>query len=193
MISETRLNELLVEEITRAKSVGIDLKPINRKVKVANLRSSYGCNQWSKGHKDVINISKYYLDAPEEEIRTVICHEVCHSVRDSKGHDAKWRYAIRKMRDAYEYLNADYHLCEHPYGNNGRKDLPHTDLAYRPREAADPATATHKAYKYKLTCGGCGKEFFYTRMCKVIKLAKSSTPRIFCRNCGCAWFTVDNL
>ncbi len=193
MISEARLNEILLEEINRAKSVGIDLKPINHKIKIANLRSCYGSNHWSEGHKDVINISKYYLEAPEEEIRTVICHEVCHSTRESNGHDVKWRYAIRKMRSAYNYLNADYHLHEHPYGSDGRSKLPHTNLAYRPRKTADPAAVNHKAYKYKLTCGGCGKEYFYTRMCSVIELAKSSSSDIFCPKCKGTWFTVENL
>lgn len=177
-ISVARLSEILVEEINRAQSIGIELNPIKPEIQIENRVGCYGSNN-GVVRLALVYISKYYLHAPEEELRTVICHEVCHSVKGSRGHDGLWREAVRKMRRAYDYLNSDYHLNPHPYSRN-RGAFPHTALSY-PKKAS-------KTYRYEIKCDKCGATFQYSRMCRVVALSSKYTHN----KCG-GHFTAKSL
>lgn len=165
MITNERLNKLLIEEIERIKSLNIELEETIPEVKIINRANFYGINKYKIYTKTErvheIYISKYFLNAPEEEIRTVIAHEVAHSVVGAIGHKSIWQNAVYKLRKSYDYMNADYHLNLHPYSKE-RNSYPHTDL-----ERKSSTTTLTKIYK--LYCSKCGKEFTYKRKCKAIK------------------------
>lgn len=161
MISNSRLNVILSEEISKASSVGLDMYFTYPEVIIGRRKKSYGVCHRSGGFRDGvrcrIEISKYYLSTPnvtEDDIRTVICHEVCHTVKGSAGHDTKWKRAVRKMRRAYSYKDAEYHLSENPYSNHRRGEN-HVGMNY-----------THK---YTLKCTHCGVIVYRDRMCGIVK------------------------
>ena len=158
MVSQKRLNEMLHEEFNRARyEADLDLEDTDYfEVYISNTKSCYGYNVKKYGRHE-IHISSNYLNAPEEEIRTVICHEVCHSVKGSTGHDAVWRRAVKAMRSVYDYMNADYHLNLHPYGDS-RRYAEHTTME-----------SVITDYKYTLICTKCGYEFHYKRLTNAIK------------------------
>lgn len=156
MVTVARLTEMLSEEIVKARVNGLDLIPIYPTVKLKNSKTYYGLNCKSRGGSQIY-ISTYYLNAPEEELRTVICHEVCHSVKGSRGHDVIWRRALMKMRRYYNYACADYHLNPHPYSVD-RGGCEHTPMATTPRQI-----------NYIMVCIGCGNTINRTRMSDFVK------------------------
>ncbi len=169
MITVSRLTEMLSEEIVKAKVNGLDLIPIHPTVKLKNSKTYYGLNCKSRGNSQIY-ISKYYLNAPEEELRSVICHEVCHSVKGSRGHDAIWRRAVMKMRRNYSYACADYHLNPHPYSTD-RSECEHTEMA-------EMASGTRRI-NYVMVCTGCGCTINRTRMSDFVKHPEN----YYCRKC----------
>ena len=121
------LNNILAQEIRRALSIGLELNKIAPECTMINARSVYGCCRIKNGVYRIC-ISKPYVElAPLEEIRTVIAHEIAHAVKGGCGHKGEWQTAVKKLREAYDYAAADYHLTPNPYSKN-RQDYPHTPL-----------------------------------------------------------------
>lgn len=159
MVERTTLNAMLREELERAKKTGLEFRPVSTFILVDNSTSHYGCIHHTRGRSSQIYISKHYLNAPVEEIRTVICHEVCHAVKGSDGHDAMWQKAVRKMRSLYDYVNADYHLNAHPYSRSrGKRE--HTSMERKER-----------VVKYVVICTKCNHTYTRTKRSALIQNA----------------------
>lgn len=173
MTTRARLTEMLCEEITRAESIGLKLNPIKEEIQLCNSSRCYGYNNGVK-RLALIYISKKYLTAPEEELRSVIAHEVCHSVIGSNGHDAIWRNAVHRMKQVYEYAAAEYHLNEHPYSAN-RRNVIHTELKI--------------SYNYACTCANCGYTIYRKKMCKFVQNPSSYR----CGKCNIGKFAVISM
>ncbi len=168
MVSQNELNTLLHEELERAKRVGLELEWTDEWCYQCKGTSRYGYNKTIAHQTHEIYIAKAYLGASLEEIRTVIAHEVAHSVVGSKGHDKKWQDAIELMKSDYNYTNSDYHLNPHPYGNN-RRSSEHT-----------PLKREQTTRKYMVKCEKCGHKISRARLCSLIK-----NPQDFHHiNCG---------
>jgi hypothetical protein len=157
MVTIEELNQLLKEEEDRAVGMGFNLRTILPKVKLSNSLSFYGRCQCSNNVCQIY-ISKHYLNAPIEEIRAVIMHEVLHTIQNSHGHDAVWRNAAIKAQKNYNYLNGEYHLHSHPM-YKGRGLLPHTEL----ENTSKPSSC------YVLECQKCGKKIIRKKACKMTK------------------------
>lgn len=156
MVTNEILNRLLKEEIKKAKDLDLEISDnICSQVKIDKSRTHYGCCKYLKDLQRGIYISKYFLNAPEEEIRTVIMHEVLHTIKNSKGHDYIWCNAASKVLNAYDYMYGEYHLHSHPYSKD-RSNYPHTKLEIG-------------TYKYILKCPKCGQLFQKNKMCKMVK------------------------
>ena len=161
MVTVAELNDMLEEEIIRLMCLGFDVEPTDEVVQINRRKGCYGVNKFHRVGNDyhhTIYISKYYLDAPKEELRTVLAHEAAHSVKGSTGHDRIWIRAVTALKMSYNYVNAEYHLNAHPYSRNRNKQ-DHTDLI-----AADSVT-----YKYVFVCDGCGQTIHYTRKSKFVQ------------------------
>ena len=156
MVTEKRLNEMLAEEIDRAEIGGLEIGEIVPRIAISRKRSAYGTIVKGASGRYVIYISKFFLTAPEEEIRTVICHEVCHAVKGCMAHNEAWARATRVMRKLYHYMNADYHLNPHPY-SRGRATCEHTTI--------------ERAVKYIIVCSNpkCTCKVTRARMCDLVK------------------------
>lgn len=161
MVDNNTLNILLKEEIEKALALGLELDTIDPIVGIDRSHSHYGCCKYLKNepYKYKIYITKFFLHAPIDEIRTVIMHEVLHTIKGSRGHDKIWKNAAIKVRKFYDYLGGDYHLCSTPYSQD-RRNYPHTQI----EEKVDKNTA-----KYQLKCPKCGYIFYKTRMCSMVK------------------------
>lgn len=161
MVDNNTLNLLLQEEIERAISLGFNLGTIDPIIKIDRSHSHYGCCKHLKNskYKYGIYITKYFLHAPIEEIRTVIMHEVLHTIIESRGHDSIWKAATKKVRENYNYVAGDYHLCDTPYASN-RRNFEHTKIKEK---------ENHEKSKYELKCPKCGHIFYRNRMSKIVK------------------------
>ena len=162
MVTIAELNDMLEEEIIRLMVLGFDVEDTDLNVELCRRQTCYGYNKYNNKrdgrYHHTIFISKYYLDAPKEELRTVLAHEAAHSVHGSMGHDTLWIKAVTALKSAYDYVNAEYHLNAHPYSRN-RNNQDHTDLV-----AADTVP-----YKYLFKCEGCGQELKYRRETAFVK------------------------
>ena len=165
MVDNITLNNLLKEERERAISLGLELDTVDSKVSIDRSHSHYACCKYLSGepYKYRIFISRYYLNAPIEEIRTVIMHEVLHTIKGSRGHDALWKNAAIMVRKHYNYVAGDYHLCDKPYSRD-RRNLEHTQLEKAPKQQKNT-----NSYKYELQCVKCGYIFKYKRLSKVVR------------------------
>lgn len=150
MVTVKELNDMLEEEIIRLMVLGFDVEPTDEEVQINRRKNCYGVNKFHRvgnEYHHTIFISKYYLDAPKEELRTVLAHEAAHSVKGSTGHDKIWINAVESLKREYNYVNAEYHLNAHPYSRQrGREE--HTNLIAA--DSVDHATV------YKFQCSGCG-------------------------------------
>ena len=129
--------ELLLEEVIReAKAIGIPVsRHISRQVTVSRrMTSTLGvCRKNPFGGFD-IRISSRVLEAGEESVKQVLCHEVLHTCRGCQNHGAFWKqYAVR---------------MEQAYGYRIRRTVDPNSLGV---EAPEP--------KYILRCQRCGNEY----------------------------------
>lgn len=164
MVTQTDLNRLLQEEFKRAKGLGFELHKVLPNVEIINSMRSYGvCKFYSdipeKTYK--ICISRYFLHAPVEELRTVIMHEVLHLLKSSKGHDELWGMAALRVRKVYNYQAADYHLNPHPYSKE-RSNCEHTTLG-------GDGLNQKERHLYSVICPKCNCIISRTKRTKLIQ------------------------
>lgn len=102
---ETLYNDLL--------NIGVPLlEDTDRTLRFKKVAYYNGYTEWrlhNNGDKTncVITLSTYLLYAPIDEIKSVICHELCHCT-DSSGHDKKWKYYTKMVR---ERLGIEINQC----------------------------------------------------------------------------------
>lgn len=181
MITNKEIEQMIVEEYKKTQELGIWLNFINPKTEfeLTNNNTIYGRIDINTGfmwlNKDFVE------NAPKNEVRAVIAHEVCHLTQESHGHDKEWRKSVRKVLKTYKdtYENGEYHLNEHPYGKK-RYFLRHFDFRTNcivengiqiPIHGLQRKEVIRKtsAFKYIVKCPCCGHEFKYKRKGNVVK------------------------
>lgn len=108
--SET-LNKLLAEEVLRAKKNNLKLHDIHPSVLIMDLHflEAYGVCIYSP-EECFICINNRILNFPEEELRSLIAHEVCHAVYPPDGHGPNWQNAVKTMQETYNYMYGDFYF-----------------------------------------------------------------------------------
>lgn len=98
MVTIDTLWTLISEETEKLHRIGI--KPVRVEyLELVKARSFYA-DAW----RDIkrIRVSEYYLEAPIEEIRATIMHELLHMVPSSgNGHGAQWKALAARVNRAY--------------------------------------------------------------------------------------------
>ena len=163
-LTDSRLAEILREELARAKRAGLTLEPTDDVCCFIRGERRFGCNKRKRTpsgeFRRTIHICKSWAEvAPEEEVRTVIAHEIAHSVKGSDGHGGVWQEAVQRLRKLYDYTCADYHLNPHPYSRE-RRTLEHTDIPSKPQKAKKT---------YVVVCSKCGHAWVRTRRNNFVK------------------------
>lgn len=162
---------ILIEEIERAKGLGIKLDYVSEKLHLTQKKSVYAEN-----FKGSISVNEKWLEAVTnpEELRSCLMHEVLHSISGSHGHDILWQKGVRLVKNAYKYACSEYHLNEHPYSKRrieiGESDG-HTSLqtVLRPED-----------YKYEVMCPKCKSAWYFKRLCPTVKHPELAS----CRGCS---------
>ena len=110
MISAKKLNSMLQEEIAKAKACGFKLYsvlPIEEFPKAVSFFAEC-CYENATTRK--IRVSFFYLNAPEEDIRETLMHEVLHCVVGNHGHGKEWQRCVEIVNEKY-----GYGIEVHPY------------------------------------------------------------------------------
>ncbi|MDR0854136.1 MAG: SprT-like domain-containing protein [Clostridiales Family XIII bacterium] len=105
------LNNMLAEEIVKAKNCGISLLKINPVIEVGkkneNMRGALGrCSINFQKKEAVIRLNSYFVKGDEEEVREVIAHEVLHATVDTQAdppHGEVWLGYMDRMMRHYGY------------------------------------------------------------------------------------------
>ena len=173
MITHKRVEEMLQEEIKRAKEAGIPIScSINPVINFPKATSFYGmccpsgadpegkyCGKFRYG----IRISEYYLQAPKESlIRETLMHELIHTCPDCLNHGKVWKKWAKVANDTYGY---SIERCS----SKGDFDL---------RKGAEKKGRTRATIKHKVSCPGCGTVWYRTRHSNLTLHAEEYT-------CGC--------
>ena len=157
-MTQEKLNEMLQEEIAKAKAIGLQVSSrINPQVKIDKAKSRYGCCkyegvEWSRRDFQIC-VSQYHLPNGEFAVRQTLAHEVLHTVKDAHGHGAVWKRAAEKMSQAYGYTISRLGTWESGF----RLQVPET-----------PTTQTRKvvrpvSYAHVVRCTKCGHEYGRSR------------------------------
>lgn len=167
MITKERVEQILQEEIQKAKALGIQVEPISPKIKFPKAKSFYGmCHKEQtlvegKRYYYYIRISEYFLEAEEEEIRQTVMHEVLHAVKNSIGHGPVWKANVAKVNKAYGYQIArigtfhNFNLREHaPCANESRGHLVVCNKCGCKFHRTRHSRLTLHPDLYKCRCGG---------------------------------------
>lgn len=102
MITIEDIKQMIKEETTKLNAIG--LFPVQiKEVSIVKAKSFYA-DAWRSQNK--IRVSFYYLEAPIDEIRATIMHELCHMVPEAgHGHGVEWRTIANKVNSAYPQYN----------------------------------------------------------------------------------------
>lgn len=95
---------IIAEETLKLHKLNIRPVPV-KSVSLVKAKSFYA-DAW-RGLQ-AIRVSTYYLEAPVDEIRATIMHELLHLVPESgRGHGAEWKHLADQVNRAYP----QYHIC----------------------------------------------------------------------------------
>lgn len=98
MLTLEDIKTILNEEVQKLHKIGIN--PIKvTEVRIIKSRSFYAdaCR-----YDACIRVSYYYLEAPKEEVRGTLMHELLHMVSSSgKGHGREWKELAVRVNKAY--------------------------------------------------------------------------------------------
>lgn len=99
--------------------------------KIADTKTALGtCSYYDK----TIEYSRYYLNAPMEQIRDTILHEIAHAIAGyGAGHNWEWKHVARS-------------------------------IGARPTRCAPPEIESEAAPNYLLTCPTCGRSWTRYRL-----------------------------
>ena len=97
----------------------------------------------------MIRVSEYYREAPIQEIRATIMHELCHMVPSSgRGHGKEWKVIADAVNKAYPTYNIT---------RVGSQIAGQQDHYWSLRRAANKAYAKSSSLKIiKVQCPSCG-------------------------------------
>lgn len=175
MITHERLTEILQEEIEKFQSIGITFKQVPKISKTfPKFEDSYA---YATYRTYLIQISYYYLTAPEDLIRATIAHELVHLCDQAyeDGHGAKFRAVCRKFNDVF------------PGYDLKRLGIQTTDDSlfnlHRAVFSSDPLS-----YNYRVSCPQCHNVWYYKRNCRSVHDASN-----YICHCGCQNLQVRDL
>lgn len=159
--------QILQEEIEKAKAIGIQLKNISPKITLMKQNNFYGYCDFGSLCKISLN-EDFVTHADIMEIRATIMHEVLHATKKSDGHDEFWKQSIRKVLENYTYDGyEDFHLCEKPYS--------------RSRSGKHYVLPTKEStIQYIVSCPNCGTTWKYKRKTKTV----TNPSKYYCMKCG---------
>jgi len=178
MASHERIEEMLQEEIVKAREAGIPISSsIDPHIEFPKARSFYGmCHHKDTKHSKYdyrIRISEFFAPAPEEEIRQTLMHELIHTISGCHGHDANWRKWAGVANTRYGYQIA--RLGEyHKFSMDAEAEKYRKNNPTKSRPAAERATI-----KYKIQCTSCERTWNRTRRSRVTE----NIDRCLCPYC----------
>lgn len=107
-----------------------------------------------------INISSRLLqdDISDNACKNTIMHEILHTCRGCMNHGEEWKRVSEIVNDCYAFYNIKRTTTAEEKGIKEEEDS--------------------KNYKYALRCKCCGKIFYKTRMCDVIRYPKLYNHKI---------------
>lgn len=102
MVTLQDICTLITEETQKLNKIGY--YPVEVKtIKFVKSRSFYA-DAWR--NLNMIRVSEYYREAPIQEIRATIMHELCHMVPSSgRGHGKEWKSIADAVNKAYPTYN----------------------------------------------------------------------------------------
>lgn len=171
------IESMIAEEMLKAKSVGIKLNSVVSHINVNDNDTAFA----SISSYGQITVNRKFLEnAPIDEIRSTIAHEICHRTVGSYGHDAVWRKSVSLMNRAFgnTYVNGDYHLHPHPYSKS-RHTLPHFSML-------DSDSIDNVSYKYVAKCKGCGQTIRRKKFSKFFQYMDNYS-------CGCCGSSFERV
>lgn len=145
------------------KEKGYDILPIEE-VKFSSAINTFGiCIRHTLTNTCTIKISERCFYSGEGKLKNTILHELCHCIRDSKGHGAKWQsYAYR--------IGKEYNTHITQYASK--------------EECANSAEYVKERYNWEVVCECCGNTNRYVRQTKQIKdIMAGNGHRWCCGNC----------
>lgn len=173
MVEKARVEEMLQEEIAKAKALGLNIGSISSHIEFPKARSFYGMchheqNRYEgKSYSYYIRISYFFLEASEADIRETLMHEVLHAEKGSKGHGDKWKESAYKANQAY-----GYHISR--VGTHSGFSV--REEAIRQDKAKNPKYDEHK---YCVECPKCHHQWYFPTMRKIVR-----EPGIYyCKKC----------
>lgn len=140
---------------------------------VADIRLSRGLREFgacrirrADDSRCVLAFSRHlFFPGNEENLVNVVCHEMLHACLPyGEGHGTHFRFFLRKLNEALGL-----------------------SLAVHSAQTTIRPIASH--YRYRVTCGACGNEFYYLRAGAIVRCP----GRYRCARCGQAAFTVETL
>ena len=167
MITIEDIKTMIKEETEKLNAIG--LHPVQiKEVLIVKAISFYADARKNLGR---IRVSYYYLEAPIDEIRATIMHELCHMVPEAgHGHGAEWKAVASKVNKAYPQYNIKR------VGSN----LSGTEKEFSLRRAASIADVQHKPKRMHLVvCNCCGTKFYRTKESNL-----TLHPEQYTCNCG---------
>lgn len=134
--------------------------------------SRRGCCKFNRRCNNcIIEISKYMLSLPEDEILTTMIHEILHTFKDSEGHGSQWTWRARYLS---EKTGLNIQRVRHIDGSDEAIQSLKEENASKP-------------WMYKYRCTGCGKE--------VVKSKNSKFGKFYqhykCGSCGGLFEKLD--
>lgn len=165
-----RFDRLIKESRQELKDIGIDISNnIRYEIDTRSKRRFGLCEK-----KSIIKISDFLFEFSDNDIKDTIIHEMLHTLKDTKGHDTKWKWYANKVNKNYPQYNISR--------LGSIKNLATTE---------DELLKVMN-YKYKEVCNGCGNSSYKYKMSDYTRhLLENGGYR--CRKCGCSVFSVIDL
>ena len=112
----------------------------------------------------VIEVSKHLFEVEDKYMITTLIHEILHTFKDARGHDAKWKWYAKQISDHTEYTIS---VC------SGIPEL-------------------NRKFKYSIVCNNCSHIARRYRIQNKI-LEKFKNKEIHCRYCQCDSFKIEDI
>lgn len=148
-------------EKCRKQLIQLGYKGVAKKEYILNInnrfRTTMGMCTYLKGwSKFKIEINEHFANTADIwEIRDVIMHEVCHTIKGCRGHSGKWKEVITRVNETFGYA---IEQC----------------VAER-----------CKGYKYMIKCAECGGSCFYKNKVRIVReLEELGSSNYCCGNCS---------
>ena len=141
-----KLNSLLQEAIKEVEAVGITTGEIDPDIELTRTTRVFGkCRLNNNDNTYTIYISKYFLNNPTAEIKTVLVHEVLHTVEGCMNHANKWKMLADRMNNHYGY-----------------------NITRTSKYVLNSEEANQIKRQYTIRCQGCGQTIYRQKKSKLV-------------------------